>query len=183
MYDSAGMTIPHPLLLRVNQHQTNITSIQSMIEMTTVIWEIVPHWIQFSWRRMIWGRWRCGCLVSWFCYHLIAKPGNKAAAPLQPDPYAHHRYVLLSQYLFNVEWQGQGNNYRCLSRLALTVIGAWIRLSSIHSFLWNVITHPCPNLKLGHGWVITSHKPVERPPGSEVEGVNQFVSFRAPACT
>ena len=29
----------------------------------------------------------CGCLVTWFCYHLIAKPGNKTAAPLWPDPY------------------------------------------------------------------------------------------------
>ena len=24
------------------------------------------------------------CLVTWFCYHLIAKPGNKTDAP---DPY------------------------------------------------------------------------------------------------
>ena len=23
----------------------------------------------------------------WFCYHLIAKPGNKTGAPLWPDPY------------------------------------------------------------------------------------------------
>ena len=30
---------------------------------------------------MIWVRSRiCGCLVTWFCYHLIAKPGNKTAA-------------------------------------------------------------------------------------------------------
>ena len=30
---------------------------------------------------------RCGCLVTWFCYQLIAKPGNKIAAPSRPDPY------------------------------------------------------------------------------------------------
>ena len=30
---------------------------------------------------------RCGCLVTWFCYHLIAKPGNKTATPAWPDPY------------------------------------------------------------------------------------------------
>ena len=24
---------------------------------------------------------RCGCLVTWFCYQLIAKPGNKTATP------------------------------------------------------------------------------------------------------
>ena len=31
----------------------------------------------------------CSCLVTWFCYHLIAKPGNKTAAPSWPDPYHH----------------------------------------------------------------------------------------------
>ena len=29
---------------------------------------------------------RCVCLVTWFCYQLIAKPGNKTAAPTWPDP-------------------------------------------------------------------------------------------------
>ena len=36
----------------------------------------------------IWVRSRnCVCLVTWFCYQLIAKPGNKAAAVSWPDPY------------------------------------------------------------------------------------------------
>ena len=31
-------------------------------------------------KNIIWVRsWNCGCLVTWFCYQLIAKPGNKAA--------------------------------------------------------------------------------------------------------
>ena len=30
---------------------------------------------------------RCGCLATWFCYHMIAKPGNKTAAPSWPDPF------------------------------------------------------------------------------------------------
>ena len=30
--------------------------------------------------------WRCSCLVTWFCYQLIAKPGNKTAASPWPDP-------------------------------------------------------------------------------------------------
>ena len=29
-----------------------------------------------------------GCLVTWFCYHLIAKPGNKTAPVPWPDPYS-----------------------------------------------------------------------------------------------
>ena len=36
----------------------------------------------------IWVRSRnCGCLVTWFCYQLIAKPGNKTATFSWPDPY------------------------------------------------------------------------------------------------
>ena len=31
--------------------------------------------------------WNCGCLVTWFCYQLIAKPGNKTAAVPWLDPY------------------------------------------------------------------------------------------------
>ena len=38
----------------------------------------------------IWVRWwRWACLVTWFCCHLIAKPGKKTGAPLPPDPYYH----------------------------------------------------------------------------------------------
>ena len=34
---------------------------------------------------------RCGCLVTWFCYQMIAKPGNKTAAPSWPDPCNHYK--------------------------------------------------------------------------------------------
>ena len=37
---------------------------------------------------IIWVRsGRCDCLVTWFCYQLIAKPGSKTAAPSWPGPY------------------------------------------------------------------------------------------------
>ena len=36
---------------------------------------------------IIWVRSRnCGCLVTWFCYQLIAKQGNKTATVPWPDP-------------------------------------------------------------------------------------------------
>ena len=39
-------------------------------------------------RMNIWVRSRnCGCLVTWFSYQLIAKPGNKTATVPWPDPY------------------------------------------------------------------------------------------------
>ena len=39
--------------------------------------------LEFIWVRS----WRCGCLVTWFCYQMIAKPGNKTATRSWPDPY------------------------------------------------------------------------------------------------
>ena len=41
----------------------------------------------------IWVRSRnCGCLVTWFCYQLIVKPGNKTATVPWPDPYVMSSY-------------------------------------------------------------------------------------------
>ena len=44
-------------------------------------WHVTLH--NYIWVRSRRG----GCLVTWFCYQLIAKPGNKTAAPSWPDPY------------------------------------------------------------------------------------------------
>ena len=47
----------------------------------------------------IWVRSRnCGCLVTWFCHQLIAKPGNKTAAVSWPDPYMLLKSVLVALY-------------------------------------------------------------------------------------
>ena len=50
--------------------------------------------LQLSWggtrQIQMWVRSRnCSCLVTWFCYRLIAKPGNKTAAVSWPDPYEY----------------------------------------------------------------------------------------------
>ena len=47
------------------------------------------------------GTGNCGCLVTWFCYQLIAKPGNKTATVPWPDPYIH---VLLLFFFFG-KWR------------------------------------------------------------------------------
>ena len=45
-------------------------------------WSLAGYW------KCIWVRSRnCGCLVTWFCYQLIAKPGKKTATVSWPDPY------------------------------------------------------------------------------------------------
>ena len=46
----------------------------------------------------IWVRsWNCGCVVTWFYYPLIAKPGNNTAAVSWPDPFSFILTKLLNQ--------------------------------------------------------------------------------------
>ena len=60
----------HDDLLRIFKHRNNII-----------------HVISWAKEIFIWVRSRnCGCLITWFCYQLIAKPGNKTAAVSWPDP-------------------------------------------------------------------------------------------------
>ena len=53
--------------------------------------EIISFWWLIIWVRSQ----NCGCLVTWFCYQLIAKPGNKTATVSWPDPYDLREYWLL----------------------------------------------------------------------------------------
>ena len=56
--------------------------------------------------KLIWLRsWRLAFHVTWFCYHLMAKPGNKTGAPSWPEPYAllwstpwthHAAYIIIT---------------------------------------------------------------------------------------
>ena len=41
----------------------------------------------------------CGRLVTWFCYQLIAKPGNKTATVPCPDPYIY-LYIYIYIYIY-----------------------------------------------------------------------------------
>ena len=53
----------------------------------TRIFTIDPISLLRNYSKCKWERSRrCGCLVTWFCYHLIAKPGNKTATPSWPGP-------------------------------------------------------------------------------------------------
>ena len=69
----------------------------------------------------IWGRsGRCSCLVTWFCYHLVAKPGKKTAAPSWPDP-----YPIWTGPLFNKKtllyWYGD-SHYRSVMVVGLSKV-------------------------------------------------------------
>ena len=73
--------------------------------------------------KCIWVRsWMCGCLATWFCYHLIAKPGNKTAAPSWPGPL----------YATSVAFGAQ--------------VRESIR-SDTYLKLWDAVTHPCSNFR------------------------------------
>ena len=50
----------------------------------------------------------CGCLVTWFRYQLIAKPGNRTATVLWPDP-----------YVLGLRWR---LGHRCFSLLYSTML-------------------------------------------------------------
>ena len=50
-----------------------------MISVASILQKLLYIWVR---------SWRCGCLVTWFCYQLIAKAGIKTAAPSWPHPYS-----------------------------------------------------------------------------------------------
>ena len=55
---------------------------------TTILIPLWQKWPKSYNTTFIWVKTRiCGCLVTWFCYQMIAKPGNKTATPLWPDTY------------------------------------------------------------------------------------------------
>ena len=62
------------------------------------------HWNQFNCSIWVRSR-RFACLVTWFCYHLIAKPGNKTGEPPWPDAYVvntcMHVYWPMRNYVSN----------------------------------------------------------------------------------
>ena len=63
---------------------------------TLVIWDAITLIMTSLWV----GSWSCGCLVTWFCYQLIAKPGNNTAAPpCLIHVYDHHTqlFVIISK--------------------------------------------------------------------------------------
>ena len=64
---------------KIGQNQTTVKHNKAQ---TGYIFQ-VPFKVQSIWVRSR----RCGCLATWFCYQLIAKPSNKTAAPSWPDLY------------------------------------------------------------------------------------------------
>ena len=68
----------------------------------STLWSISMLRVDIKW---IWIRsGRCGCLVTWFCYHLIAKPGHKTASLSWPDLYIFfHLFFRIELYISSVD--------------------------------------------------------------------------------
>ena len=76
--------------------------------------------------------WNCDCPVTWFCYQLIAKPGNRTTTVPWPDPYTLHcftAFVLLLKKVINA--------------LRFCVIPLSQLLSDSHSCMSILWTHTC----------------------------------------
>ena len=84
----------------------------------------------------IWVRSRnWGCLVTWFCYQLIAKPGNKTASVPWPDPYGSAIILILSVTSFQSLITSDSNE----------IISRW---PNVHNYLpWGAVQ------PLGWKWV------------------------------
>ena len=103
---------------------------------------------QNFWRsaKCIWVRSRnCGCLVTWFCYQLIAKPGNKTATVSWPDPYntdngwsyywniCNYTCILNVLVLQNTFWnRPKCQGHICPSFSCIKIIVFWLK------FHWNL---------------------------------------------
>ena len=75
------------------------------IVMTTDIWKCV-----YTSHRMLWvSSRRCGCVVTWFCYQLIAKPGNKTAVPSWPNPYCNDHQVVITDTIRGTVYEADIN--------------------------------------------------------------------------
>ena len=69
----------------------------------------------------------CGCLVTWFCYQLIAKPGNKTVAVPWPDSYLYHCVVTETNWLVGKVWHpvwSQSISYHQLKHCVADILTA-----------------------------------------------------------
>ena len=129
----------------------------------------------------IWVRTRnCSCLVTWFCYQMIAKPGNKTATVPWPNPYAnmiYHIFIymllffiygnLSYQVLYKITWTTQKwqdysrcNTWELVPVNDVSFIGdilfslCWLCFCVLLLWQWNDIMYMC----LWHKWQIKMYK-------------------------
>ena len=75
-----------------------------------MLWDINLKLGPYIWVRS--RRCRCGCLVNWLSYHLIAKPGNKTATPSWPDPFG--KWHDKARLIFIIWWFFYISDFFCM---------------------------------------------------------------------
>ena len=111
-------------------------------------WNQAIVWFPGIIRRWVRSR-NCGCLVTWFCYQLIAKPGNETVTVSWLDP-DNHRYNCISsiKYLF-AYWYYELTNHPCVTFFERSIISPnqcqWLCMykiwTSVLIFVINEIFH------------------------------------------
>ena len=124
--------------MQINAHS-------SFLEMKTCNWEtdvICATLVLYMWV----GSRNCGCLVAWFCYQFMAKPGSRTAAVPWTDPYVFIVYMThrLSVYI----WYGHTNDalilvtsylhihFSYVHECILTALYCAVFVLLMHVFLW-----------------------------------------------
>ena len=100
----------------------------------------------------LWVRSRnCGCLVTWFCYQLIAKPGNKTAAVSWPDPYIdakiynpHVSFQYEKSGMFALQWPDCLKENTCSLGGARREITCWHQAEDSDVWCQQVISRLAP---------------------------------------
>ena len=119
----------------------------------------------------IWVRSRnCGCLVTWFWYQLIAKPGNKTAADSRPDPYIAIIFHASISYFCRQVWGIIRHTWsNLLTSIAGSIVVVELAIVFEHTVDW--VAHICRVLVRAHTGTHTmpvgckySETPHEQPP-------------------
>ena len=129
---------PTPLMVQPPQKQTQENMTMGKVHTSDLLLLIY-----------IWAGLRsCDCLVTWFCYQMITKPGNKTATPPWPDPYIYFGSPKLEWFNWTqtTPYIAEKINkiIKCTASNYIISIPAWISYHRV-SKVWNEIIYPFPN--------------------------------------
>ena len=128
-----------------NAHIVQINGHSPFLETKTYNWEtdvICTTLVLYMWV----GSRNCGCLVAWFCYQFMAKPGSRTAAVPWPDPYVFTVYMSHRLSLYILYWHTNAAlllvtsylhiHFSYVHECILTALNCAVFVLLMHLFLW-----------------------------------------------
>ena len=92
------------------------------------------------------GSRNCGCLVAWFCYQFMAKPGSRTAAVPWPGPYVFTVYMTHRLSVYILYWHTNAAlilvtsylhiHFSYVHECILTALYCAVFVLLMHVFLW-----------------------------------------------